>query len=279
MTSEREARAGLSSALWLPIFDGLADPAAVARLAAEAEEAGWQGFFVWDHLSWRAPVREVADPWITLAAAATATERLRLGPMVTPLARRRPAKVARETATLDRLSAGRLTFGVGLGSDRFGAEFSATGDQVDDRLRGQMLDEALEILAAAWSGQPVHHHGAHYTVDGLQFLPRPVQQPGVPVWAAGFPGSARPLRRAARCDGFFPVNLEHPDQLAEVTATLTGLREHPATPYDIAVALRPGIDPAPYARAGATWWLAEFEPDGLSLDHVRGVLRDGPAGS
>jgi alkanesulfonate monooxygenase SsuD/methylene tetrahydromethanopterin reductase-like flavin-dependent oxidoreductase (luciferase family) len=278
MPSESKARAGLRSALWLPVFDDLADPVTVARLAAEAEEAGWHGFFVWDHLSWRAPVREVADPWITLAAAATATERLRLGPMVTPLARRRPAKVARETATLDRLSGGRLTLGVGLGSDRFGTEFSATGDQVDDRLRGQMLDEALQILAAAWSGRPVHHHGAHYTVDGIRFLPRPVQRPGVPVWVAGFPGRARPLRRAARCDGFFPVNLEHPDQLAEITAAIAGLREHTATPYDIAVALPPGTDPAPYATAGATWWLAEFEPT-VSLDQARGVLRDGPAGS
>jgi Luciferase-like monooxygenase len=106
------------------------DPVAVARLAAEAEEAGWHGVFVWDHLRWRAPVRQVADPWITLAAIATATERMRLGPMVTPLARRRPAKVARETATLDRLSDGRLTLGVGLGSDRFGGELSMTGEQL-----------------------------------------------------------------------------------------------------------------------------------------------------
>jgi alkanesulfonate monooxygenase SsuD/methylene tetrahydromethanopterin reductase-like flavin-dependent oxidoreductase (luciferase family) len=222
-------------------------------------------------------VREVADPWITLAAAATATERLRLGPMVTPLARRRPAKVVRETTTLDRLSGGRLTLGVGLGSDRFGAEFAGTGEQLDDRRRGEMLDEALGILAAAWSGQPVQHHGPHYTIDGLRFLPRPVQQPGVPVWVAGFPGNTRPLRRAARYDGFFPVNLEHPDQVAEIAATIAGLREHPATPYDIAVALPPGTDPAPFARAGATWWLAEFEPGTTTLDQVRGVLRDGPA--
>jgi alkanesulfonate monooxygenase SsuD/methylene tetrahydromethanopterin reductase-like flavin-dependent oxidoreductase (luciferase family) len=276
MASENRARAGLRSALWLPLFDDLADPVAAARLAAEAEEAGWHGFFVWDHLSWRAPVREVADPWITLAAAATATERLRLGPMVTPLARRRPAKVARETVTLDRLSGGRLTLGVGLGSDRFAAEFSATGEQLDDRLRGQMLDEALQILAAAWSGRPVHHRGAHYTIDGLRFLPRPVQQPGVPVWVAGFPGHARPLRRAARYDGFFPVNLEHPDQLAEITAAIARSRRDTAAPFDIAIALPPGGDPAPYARAGATWWLTEFEPT-VSLDQVRGVVRDGPA--
>ncbi|MEO6088709.1 MAG: LLM class flavin-dependent oxidoreductase, partial [Umezawaea sp.] len=200
---------------------------------------------------------------------------LRLGPMVTPLARRRPAKVARETATLDRLSGGRLTLGVGLGSDRFGGELSKTGEVLDDRQRGRMLDESLEILTAAWSGLPVHHHGEHYTIDSVEFLPRPVQ-PRVPVWVGGFPGRLKPLRRAARYDGFFPVNLEHPDEVAEIAATITDLRPNATVPYDIAVALPPGTDPAPYAAAGATWWLAEFPP-GVSLDQVRGVLRDGPA--
>jgi alkanesulfonate monooxygenase SsuD/methylene tetrahydromethanopterin reductase-like flavin-dependent oxidoreductase (luciferase family) len=267
----------LRSALWLPIFDELADPRAVVRLATEAEEAGWHGLFVWDHVRWRPPVRQVADPWITLAAVATATEQLRLGPMVTPRPRRRPTKVARETASLDRLSNGRLTLGVGLGGDRAGEELSRTGEELDDRRRGRMLDEALAILAAAWSGEPVRHQGEHYTVDGIQFLPRPVQRPGVPVWAAAFPGYAKPLRRAARCDGFFPVNLEGPDQFAEAVATVTDLRAQPATPYEIAVALPAGTDPAPYVDAGATWWLTEFEPDGISVDQVRGVLRDGPA--
>ncbi|MFI9402742.1 LLM class flavin-dependent oxidoreductase [Nocardia sp. NPDC052316] len=266
----------LQSALWLPIFDDLADPVVVARLAAEAEAAGWHGMFVWDHVRWREPVQQVADPWITLAAIATATENLRFGPMVTPLARRRPTKVARETATLDRLSGGRLTLGVGLGSNRFAEEFSATGEEPDDRRRGQMLDASLQILTAAWSGAPVHHHSEHYTVDGISFLPTPIQRPGVPVWAAGFPGNLRPLRRAARHDGFFPVNLEHPDQLAEIATTLAALRQHAPTPFDIAVPLPADADPAPYAEAGATWWLAEFEPDTVSLDQVRGVLRDGP---
>ena len=265
----------MRSALWLPIFDELAEPAVVARLAAEAEEAGWHGLFVWDHLRWQAPVREVADPWITLAAVACATEHLRIGPMITPLARRRPAKLARETATLDRLSGGRLTLGVGLGGDRFGNELSKTGEELDDRKRGRMLDESLEILTAAWSGEPVHHHGEHYTVDGVEFLPRPVQRPGVPVWVAGFPGNRRPMLRAARHDGFFPVNLEHPDQVAEIAATIADLRDDPAAPYDIAVALPAGTDPAPYAAAGATWWLTDVSP-GETLDHVRGLLRDGP---
>ena len=163
-------RSDMRSGLWLPLFEELADPGVVARLGAEAEEAGWHGVFVWDQLRWRAPIRQVADPWITLTAVAAATEKIKLGPMVTPLARRRPAKVARETATLDRLSGGRLILGVGLGGDQFAGEFSKTGEQLDDRLRAEMLDEALEILLAAWSGEPVNHLGKHYLIDDVQFL-------------------------------------------------------------------------------------------------------------
>src|SRR5918997_6597470 len=229
----------MRSGLFLPRFGELADPAVVARLSAEAVEAGWHGVFVWDNLRFEEPVVDVADPWITLAAMATATRRIRLGPMVTPLARRRPVKVARETATLDRLSGGRLTLGVGLGSDEFGQEYSITGEELDARRRARMLDESLEILTAAWSGEPVRHHGEHYTVDGIRFLPRPVQRPGVPVWAAGLPGHLKPLRRAARYDGYFPVDLTHPDQLAEIVATLAGLRRDTTGAYDIAVALAP----------------------------------------
>jgi probable F420-dependent oxidoreductase len=261
-------------ALWLPLFDALADPLVVARLAADAEEAGWHGLFVWDHVHWREPVSAVADPWITLAAIATATEAIRLGPMVTPAPRRRPVKLARETATLDVLSGGRLTLGVGIGSDRFGREYSATGEELDERVRGQMLDESLAVLGAAWSGEEVHHRGEHYTVDGIRFLPRPVQRPGVPVWVSGFPGKRAPMRRAARHDGFFPVNLQHPDEVAEIADALTDVRDR-EDPFDIAVALPPGTDTAAYASAGATWCLVEFAP-AVSLDEVRGVLADGP---
>jgi alkanesulfonate monooxygenase SsuD/methylene tetrahydromethanopterin reductase-like flavin-dependent oxidoreductase (luciferase family) len=266
--------------LYIPPFDELADPALVARLCAEAEEAGWDGAFVWDQVRWREPVAAVADPQITLAAIAGATERIRLGPMVTPLARRRPAKVARETATLDRLSGGRLTLGVGLGSDEFASEYSITGEELDDRKRAGMLDEALGILQAAWTGEPVQHRGEHYTIDAMRFLPRPVQRPGVPIWVAGFYGKSRPLRRAIRYQGFFPVGLEHPDQLAEVSAELRRLGRETgdgaAEPFDIAVELDPGSDPAPYAAAGATWGLVAFPWDPVSVDQVRGVIREGP---
>jgi alkanesulfonate monooxygenase SsuD/methylene tetrahydromethanopterin reductase-like flavin-dependent oxidoreductase (luciferase family) len=139
-----------------------------------------------------------------------------------------------------------------------------------------MLDEALEILIAAWSGEPVNHRGKHYLVDGMQFLPRPVQQPRVPIWTAGFPGNVKPLRRAARHDGFFPVNLQSEDDFAHAVASVRDLcRDNPA-PSDIAVELPPGADVSPYAEAGATWWMTGPEP-GVSLDTVRGVIRDGPA--
>jgi alkanesulfonate monooxygenase SsuD/methylene tetrahydromethanopterin reductase-like flavin-dependent oxidoreductase (luciferase family) len=270
----------LRSGLFLPIFDALADPLTVARLAAEAEEAGWHGVFVWDHIRWREPVVEVADAWITLAAIATATQRIQLGPMVTPLARRRPAKVARETATLDRLSGGRLILGVGVGGDQFGSEYSITGEELDDRIRARMLDESLEILVGAWSGEPVHHRGEHYVVDGARFLPRPVQRPGVPIWVAGSYGKTRPLRRAARYAGYFPVNLDHPDQLAEMAGQLSALRRdagETSQPYDIVAALPPGRDPAPYAAAGATWWLVDFPAVSVSVEQVHAVIRQGPA--
>lgn len=264
----------VGSGLFLPPFDALADPLIIARLAAEAEEAGWTGVFVWDHLRWCEPVSAIVDPWITLSAMATATSRIRIGPMVTPLARRRPAKVAKETATLDHLSSGRLTFGVGLGSDNYGNEYTKTGEEIDDRKRARMLDESLEVITRAWTGEEVVHRGEHYTVDGVRFLPRPVQQPRIPIWVAGLAGYKRPLRRAARYDGYFPVFIERPDQVDEIVADLAavGVQDD----FDIPIPLEPGTDPAPYIAAGATWWLVEFPWRTVSEDLVRGVIRDGP---
>jgi alkanesulfonate monooxygenase SsuD/methylene tetrahydromethanopterin reductase-like flavin-dependent oxidoreductase (luciferase family) len=265
----------IRAGLWLPLFDELSDPMAVARIAAEAEDAGWDGVFVWDHTNWRSPVNAVADPWITLAAIASATERVAIGPMVTPLARRRPVQLARETATLDLLCGGRLVLGVGLGSDRFGGEYSRTGEAADDRIRAAMLDEALTVLTAAWSGEPVRHTGTHYRVDDIAFRPRPVRGT-VPVWVAAMPGSLRPLRRAARHDGFFPVNLTSADQLAEAMETVRAHRTDPDAAFDVAVSLASDADPIPYADAGATWWFTEFDPERITVSEVRAVAGAGP---
>lgn len=261
-------------AVWLPLFDALSDPLEVARLAASAEETGWDGFFVWDQLWWRPPIQEVADPWITMSAMATATERLLLGPMVSPIARRRPAKLLRETTTFDRLSGGRLVLGVGLGSDRFAQEYSRTGEELDDRVRAERMDETLDILTAGWTGEPVRHHGRHLLVDDVQFRPRPVAG-RVPVWGAGFPGNTKPVRRAARYDGFFPVNLTSPEQLAEPVVVLRSLRGT-LDDFDIAVALEPSADPRPYADAGATWSLTDVDPPTLRLPDIRAQIKAGP---
>jgi alkanesulfonate monooxygenase SsuD/methylene tetrahydromethanopterin reductase-like flavin-dependent oxidoreductase (luciferase family) len=156
-------------------------------------------------------------------------------------------------------------------------EYSKTGDELDGRVRGEMLDEALTILPTARSGQPVRHRGKHYTVDDITFLPRPVQ-PHIPIWIAGYPGNMLPLRRAARFDGYFPVNLESPDQVANAVDALGTLREShgPTEPFDIVVPCAPGTDVAAYADAGATWWLTDFDPDVLTIDRVRAVIDDGP---
>jgi alkanesulfonate monooxygenase SsuD/methylene tetrahydromethanopterin reductase-like flavin-dependent oxidoreductase (luciferase family) len=262
------------TAIFLPPFDSLADPRVLADLAGAAEEHGWDGMFVWDHITYRSPVRALADPWLALAAIATATERLTIGPMVTPLARRRPAVVARQVTSLDQLSGGRLVFGVGLGGDR-SREFSAMGEETDDRRRAAMLDESLAVLTAAWSGDPVRHSGEHYLVDDVRFEPTPVQRPHPPIWVEARYGNRAPLRRAARWQGLFPIDIVVPDQLAEVTAAVSGLRGG-LEGYDVAATGPAEVDVTPWAAAGATWWLVGITIEQTSLDYTRGVIAAGP---
>jgi alkanesulfonate monooxygenase SsuD/methylene tetrahydromethanopterin reductase-like flavin-dependent oxidoreductase (luciferase family) len=262
--------------IFVPPFDELADPRVVADLAVTAEDNGWDGFFVWDHITYRAPVVALADPWITLSAIAAATEQLRIGAMVTPLARRRPVVVARQTTSLDLLSNGRLVVGVGLGGDN-SREFSATGEETDDRARANALDEALDVLKAAWSGEPVTHHGERYVVDDLTFAPTPIQRPHPPVWVAVRGTKPRPIRRAARWQGVFPIELRDPDHLAEVVASVDEARGSKDPAYDVAAEGAAGDDPRPWQAAGATWWLTSFTITTNQLDHVRAVIADGPA--
>jgi alkanesulfonate monooxygenase SsuD/methylene tetrahydromethanopterin reductase-like flavin-dependent oxidoreductase (luciferase family) len=257
-------------ALFLPIFGELSDPRVVASISRDAEEAGWDGLFVWDHLFYRSPTTHVADPWITLAAIACATSDLRIGPMITPVPRRRPVTLARELSSLDHLSQGRVTFGVGIGGDGAG-ELSGTGEQVDDAVRGAMLDEGLSVLSQAFTGQPMAHRGEHYTAVGPALLPTPVQEP-LPVWVGVRYGRLKPLARAARHQGVFPIEIDHPDKLAETLELL----QRPAGPYDVAVGAQDDTDPRAYEAVGATWWMRGFSPYDLTEQSVRDVLGAGP---
>jgi alkanesulfonate monooxygenase SsuD/methylene tetrahydromethanopterin reductase-like flavin-dependent oxidoreductase (luciferase family) len=239
-------------------FDELVEPAVLTELAQAAEELGWDGFFLWDHIKHLPPVRAVADPWVSLAAIACATERIRIGPMVTPLSRRRIPKLARETVTLDQLSAGRLTLGVGLGSERTG-ELEEFGEVVDPRERAQLLDRGLDRLTAYWAGE---------------FEPPPLQKPRIPIWVAGRWPKRRPLQRAARWDGFFPIELPEPDALAELTEEVRALRGE-AGGFDIVVDVQPGDAIEPWEAAGATWVLTGFESS-PRLSEVREAIEAGP---
>jgi alkanesulfonate monooxygenase SsuD/methylene tetrahydromethanopterin reductase-like flavin-dependent oxidoreductase (luciferase family) len=265
--------------LFFPPFGELAEPARVVELAVEAEAHGWDGVFLWDHMIRPAgQPQELADAWTVLTAVAAATERIRLGPMVTPLARRRPHKVARETVTLDRLSGGRLVLGVGLGVNS-GGELERFGEEVDDRVRAARLDEALDLLLDLWSGGDVDHHGPHFTAQGVRFLPTPVQSPRIPIWAAarGEPMRPGPLRRAARLDGLFPVGAT-PERLAEMVSTVRGLRGS-LEGFEVAAEAGPDADQDHVDRlvaAGATWILRSLPVD-VTAGEVRRLATTVPA--
>jgi len=244
MSSATEASRGRRPrrGLFLAPFDELADPLVLVDLAQRAESRDWDGVFLWDHIVHRPPVRAVADPWVALSAIAARTERIRLGPMVTPLSRRRVQKLARETVTLDYLSRGRLTFGVGLGSSN-PAELEPYGEVTDPRERARLLDEGLHRLAGFWNGE---------------FDPPPVQRPRIPVWVAGRWPNRRPLARALQWDGFFPIELPGPEALAELAGEIGQQRPAGVRPFDLVVEIDPGADAAPWAQAGATWVLTGF---------------------
>jgi alkanesulfonate monooxygenase SsuD/methylene tetrahydromethanopterin reductase-like flavin-dependent oxidoreductase (luciferase family) len=246
--------------IFLPPFDELVDPRTLVELAEVAEERGWDGFFLWDHIAYRAPVRAVADPWVALAAIACATEKLRLGPMVTPLSRRRVQKVARETVTLDRLSDGRLTFGVGLGSPD-NNELEPFGEEVDARKRAALLDEGLKRLTEFWGGE---------------FEPAPVQQPRIPVWVAARWPNRRPVRRAARWDGLFVIDLPGPDAVEELAREVGDLRAGNDEPFELVVEIPIGADAAPWEAAGATWILTDSGSLQPRLAEVRDAIEAGP---
>lgn len=264
-------------AVSVPNFGAFADPAAIVELASASEVAGWDGFFVWDHILAfdRTPV---ADPWVLLSAVAAATDRIRLGPLVTPLPRRRPWVVARQAVTLDHLSGGRTVLGVGLGSPP-DEEFGVFGEPTADRHRAELLDEALEVVVGMWSGEPFSFRGRHFAVRERTFLPTPVS--GIPIWVAATWPNRRPVLRAARFDGVAPMRADMepigPGEIRELLA-LVAAHRHPGTPFDVVVG-GPPIPPsraADFEEAGVTWYVAGPHPGGEPVSTTLAWIREGP---
>jgi alkanesulfonate monooxygenase SsuD/methylene tetrahydromethanopterin reductase-like flavin-dependent oxidoreductase (luciferase family) len=279
----------MRSSINIPNFGDFADAGAVARVAAAAEEAGWDALLIWDHVvhakSWRSG-SPFGDPWMLLTAAALATSRLRLGTLVTPVPRRRPEQLARQVATLDALSGGRVIFGAGLGGP-IEDEFGSFGDTTDAVVLAERLDEGLELIARYWSGETVDHDGRHYQVRDVRLLPATVQQPRPPVWIGGFWPNRRPMRRAARWDGVAPLfrsatHGEPPplDELRELVAYVREHRADPDAPFDVVVG---GMSPSDLAEAGelissmaaegATWWDERQHLMSAEIDQLAPTLR------
>jgi alkanesulfonate monooxygenase SsuD/methylene tetrahydromethanopterin reductase-like flavin-dependent oxidoreductase (luciferase family) len=248
------------------------DPTVVVDIARDAEASGWDGLFLWDHLQWMPSVApDVHDPWVLLGAIAQVTERVRIGTLVTPLCRRRAHMAAKHLLTLDHLSGGRVTLGVGLGEPP-DADFAAFGDEADPRVRAAMLDEKLEVLDGLLRGDRVDFDGAHVTTHA-QLKPGPVQRPRPPIWVAGVVPNKRPLQRARRWDGVFPIGpreLLTPDELADY------LGGEIAPGWDVIVSRAPGVPAGEYADVGATWLVDSTWPRDAWVEELRARVRQGP---
>jgi luciferase-like monooxygenase len=274
------------------VLDG-GDIPQLPEIAAEAEAAGWDGLFIADGMALgggKFPDFPWFDPWVVLGAMAMRTERIRIGTIITPVSRRRPWKLARETVTIDHLSNGRLIFGVGLGAAADDGGFFKVGEATDLRVRAELLDEGLEIIDGLWKGKPVMFSGKHYKVQKMSMLPRPVQKPRIPVWVVGVWPKEKSMQRALRWDGIIPqkykatpMDRATPSDILEVK-TYVDKHRRKKPPFDI---ITGGQTPGgkrkraleivrPFEEAGATWWL---ESVWGAMDKVRKRIKQGPPGA
>jgi hypothetical protein len=253
-------------------FGELSEPSVLGDLAQAAEESGFDGVFLWDHVARPHKNLSVAHSGVALAVIAQRTSRVRFGALVSPLSRKRPHDVAREAVSLDRFSGGRFVLGVGLGVNT-GGELERFGEEVDERVRADRLDEALDVVLRLWSGESITHRGTHFTVDDVAFTPTPVQSPRIPVWvAARRADRPRPLRRAASMDGIVPetdvAGLR--SMLGQIEVTRGGLDG-----FDVVLKGPPGVDRSPFEAAGATWWLTEL-PEVVGVAEAFRIVEAGP---
>lgn len=263
-----------------------AEPHRLLEMACTAEEAGWDGFFLWDHvLVDRDQPVPISEPWTVLAAIATVTSRVRIGTLVTPVPRRRPWVLARQVTTVDHLSGGRAVLGVGLGFPPE-VEYGALGEPADQKGHARLLDEGLEVIASLWSGERVGHDGPVHHLDGVTFLPRPVQQPRVPIWSAASLPARAGVRRAARWDGVVPIFTKGmyirpvtPEEVAGIVDDVGRIREE-QSPFDVVVweVAPDAAGRRAYEQAGATWLIEGPAPGPVWFEDAVGMASAGPPG-
>ncbi len=272
--------------LYVPNFGKASHPQTLAQLAKEAEKHGWDGFFLWDHLvEWEKRV-PISDSFTALAAMAVKTNRIRIGTTLTPLPRLKPWIAARQTATLDQLSDGRLVLGVGLGAKE-SCDYPRFGENADNRVLAQKLDESLEIITGLWTGKPFSHKGMHYKLGKTVFQPTPKQKPRIPIWVGGFWPRKGPFKRAANWDGTIPLvvpeGLPKPDDLKQIIAYIKEHRTATA-PFDLVnIGWTTGTNRArdaeklaAYQDAGITWWLESLFTKRDSPEGMLKRIQQGP---
>jgi alkanesulfonate monooxygenase SsuD/methylene tetrahydromethanopterin reductase-like flavin-dependent oxidoreductase (luciferase family) len=251
--------------IYLPNYGTETSAKNFAELARAAEEAGWDGFFIWDHILVSKTLDvPMVDPWVALTAMAMTTQRIRIGTSVTPIARRRPWKLARETVTLDHLSNGRLILCVGLGEPPE-AEFAHFGENPDAKIRAKKLDEGLEILTGLWTGEPFSFTGEHFSIKKTTFLPPTLQTPRIPIWVGGFWPNKPPFRRASKWDGVFPLKQRKDMKPEDVSAILAYINTHREENKSFDVVITGSTHSmsktqqmesiSSLSEAGMTWWL------------------------
>lgn len=283
---------GVKYGLDLASAGAAGDPRTMGELAYIAEESGWDGIFLEDYIVWQSHSEvPTYDPWITLAAMAMRTQQVRLGTMVTPIARRRPWKLAQEVVALDHLSKGRMILGIGLGdtgeSIGMDSSFASFSELMDPKKRARLLDESLEIIVRVWGGGPFSFEGEFYKIHDIRILPRPVQKPRVPVWVGGGYPNPGPVARALRWDGSCMYRQKgHWMRPEDVRTLREGViaRRGTAAGYDITVGGAPRWEDEDQQRTyletmaseGVTWWHEYIPPDVGGFDVQRKMIEQGP---
>lgn len=264
----------------------LSDPTAIVRLGVAAEAAGWDGLSIWDSIG-VSMGSAAADPFVSLAAVAAATERIRLIASVVVVARRRPQLVAQAAATLDLVSGGRLVLGVGAGNDP--GDLDPFGEAGPLSGRVARMDAALAAIDPWLRGEP-----ARLDVEGateVRVGPRPHQRPRPPIWLGGMRPAA--LRRAAAWDGWIAIATSDDGSSMALSPEAFGdmvdrVRDErlaigcAGEPFDVAVFALSDLADADavqaFADRGATWWLESLSPMRGSVDELLAVVESGPPG-